>query len=103
MKVVIKGWIHRYQNAYDSKPSWIFFGWKASNENTIPIREHEFEVEVPEGDMVAEQVQALDDAIAAERNRINETIQSLLDRKAKLLCLTNDTSKDGFVDDELPD
>ncbi len=102
MKVVIKGWIHRHQGAYDPEPSWGFFGWKSSNESTIPLREIEFEVEVPDGDMVAEQVLAIDNAILAERNRLNETIQGLLDRKAKLLCLTNDTPGDGLVDDDLP-
>lgn len=102
MKVLIKGWIHRHQGAYDPEPSWMFLGWKSSSENAIPIREHEFEVEVPDGDMVAEQVQAIDAAILVERNRLNESIQGLLDRKAKLLCLTNDTPGDGLVDDDLP-
>lgn len=102
MKVVIKGWIHRYQGACDSAPLWMFFNWKSSNEITIPVREYELEVEVPDSDMIAEQVQALEEAIQVKRTKFHASIQELVDRKNKLLSLTNDTSKAGLVDDDLP-
>lgn len=48
MKVTIKGHITHTKYAWDDKATYSFYTFDASDENTVNVMEHEFEVEVPD-------------------------------------------------------
>lgn len=48
MKVTIKGHITHTKYSWDDKPTYSFYPFDASDEHTVNVMEHEFEVEVPE-------------------------------------------------------
>ena len=48
MKATIKGHITHTKYAWDDKPTFSFYTFDASDEHTVNVMEHEFEIEVPD-------------------------------------------------------
>lgn len=91
MKVKIKGWIVRYQPSYCDKPVWTFWTTKPNNDSdTVVLREQEFEVEVPDGEMVAERVAGVRAEIKEVYTRAEGEVKRLKEVEGKLLALTNE-------------
>jgi hypothetical protein len=88
MKITIKGFITCQQYAWDTKPTFSFYGFDPTgyDPSTVKVMEHEFEVEVPDnfdprpGQVAGlkakkEEIQA---QFAAKVKEIDDQINSLL-------------------------
>jgi hypothetical protein len=92
MKVKIEGWIVRYQPLWKSEPWYWFTGGEKprGGEDSIPLFPHTFEVEVPDGEMIAERVAGIREAKQEVHLEAAKRIVALDEFEQKLLCLTNE-------------
>jgi hypothetical protein len=90
MKVTIRGWIVRWQSSWADKPSWSFYEGATrptDSEDRIVVCEHSFEIEVPDGDMIAERVAGIREAKRQTYVNCEERVAELIVAEENLLAL----------------
>lgn len=92
MKVSIKGWIYRYQPSWLREPSFNFTSLHAEakpadSEEAVYIFPHTIQVEVPDGDMIAERVAGIRAAKTKVYTAAHERVAELDEAEKNLLCL----------------
>ena len=104
MKVTISGWIVRCDYSWNTEPTWEFTQCREKprdDDDRVAVCQHSFEVEVPEGPMIAERVAGVRAEIQRTYANAEATVQRLRDREANLLALTNEVPAQVVeVDDE---
>lgn len=91
MKITIKGYITCTQYAWDTKPSFSFYGFDPTtyDASTVKVMEHEFEVEVPDNfDPRPGQVAALEAKKEEMRAEFSKRVKDIDDKINSLLAIT---------------
>jgi len=97
MKIKIEGWLYAHPNVFNPANPKIYF-WEGKetkfwvSEGYVPLCQHTIEVDAPDVDIVAGQVQCL----LAKRNKLVKEFEAsaakIDDALSKLKCLTFDAS-----------
>lgn len=104
MKVTISGWIVRCDYSWNTQPTWEFTQCREKprdDDDRVAVCQHSFEVEVPDGPMIAERVAGVRAEIARTYASAEVSVQRLREVESKLLALTNEVpAQAAEVDDE---
>ena len=106
MKVAISGWIVRADYSWSTEPTWEFSQCREKprdDDDRVAVCQHSFEVEVPDGPMIAERVAGVRAEIQRTYANAEASVQRLREQESKLLALTNEVPAQTVeVGDDIP-
>lgn len=88
--VKIHGWIHQRVDANpDAPPNFVFWAWKSTSDDYIPLREHTLEttVELEHDALIQAAVQVLNLKAQAALETYTEAMAEINERRSQLLAL----------------
>lgn len=90
MKKTFTMYLSRYESLWSSEPEYTLRNYKTEDDNNVFIKEVIIDVEFPEGEYIPERVANIDKEIKKTYVEAAEKAATLIDRKEKLLCITNE-------------